>query len=343
MLIMRLWFLNLLLALLCLTKPVSAQTDTIYTRQGDMLVGSIKLLSGTSLFFSTTYTNEAISLKWTEITALKTTKQFKVMDKKGVLYIGRLSMDTAHAEQVLLKTADTTLTIKKNDIGQLSRYDPKNIKDKLTLKFDMGFITAKANNVRQLSFGTKLGYEAKKWQFGFDYFTFGSLVDTIISSRGSLGLGASYVLPKNWFLSGRLHWFSSTEQQLDMRAIQSMGIGKYVIRQNNQELRLFTGGSFNREKFTESEEQFSSAELFLSAHHLFKPVKGFDLLTDFVLSPSLSDEGRIRTYFNTEAKITVIRHFTFGLSYTLNHDSKPPVASSKTDFIFNFKLGWTLQ
>lgn len=324
-------------------QNASAQNDSIFIKQGEMLVGTIKSLSGTALYFSTPFTNDPISLKWSEITAIKTTKLFKVMDTKGNLAIGRIILDSSNSTQFFIQTADTTLSFNKGDIGLITKYDPKNLKDKLDIHLDIGFVTAKANNARQLSLGTRVGYEAKKWVFLFDYSTFASIVDTIETARGSLGLSAGYILPKNWFINARTNFFSSTEQQLNYRFTNSIGVGKYIYRRATHELRTLAGGSYNQEKFTISPEEFTSAELFGSIHHLYTATKGLNLLTDLVVSPSLTDDGRVRTYFTTEAKVTVVRHFTFSISYTLNYDSKPPVESSKSDYIFNFKLGWSFR
>jgi putative salt-induced outer membrane protein YdiY len=265
------------------------------------------------------------------------------MDTKGNLAIGRIILDSSNSTQFFIQTEDTTLSFNKGDIGQLTKYDPKNLKDKLDIHLDIGFVTAKANNARQLSLGTRVGYEAKKWVFLFDYSTFASIVDTIETARGSLGLSAGYILPKNWFINARTNFFSSSEQQLDYRFTNSIGVGKYIYRRATHELRTLAGGSYNQEKFTISPEEFTSAELFGSIHHVYTATKGLNLLTDLIVSPSLTDDGRVRTYFTTEAKVTVIRHFTFSLSYTLNYDNKPPVESSKSDYIFNFKLGWSFR
>lgn len=339
----NLQLLYAILLLLGCTQNVSAQNDTIFTRQGDMLVGTIKSLNGTALFFSTPYSNDPISLKWSEITAIKTTKLFKVMDAKGNLEIGRIILDSSNVTQFFIKTADTTLIFKKGEIGQITKYDPRNLRDKLDIHLDIGFVTAKANNARQLNLGTRVGYEAKKWVFLFDYSTFASIVDTIITSRGSLGLSAGYILPKNWFVNARTNFFSSSEQQLDYRFTNSFGIGKYIFRNTSHELRTLAGASYNREKFTISPEEFTSAELFGSIHHLYSAIKGLNLLTDLIVSPSLTEDGRVRTYFTTDAKVKVIRHFTFGISFTLNYDNKPPVESPTSDYIFNFKLGWSFR
>lgn len=337
----KFYIINLLLVLHIQTF---AQNDTVITKQGLLLIGTIKSLSGSALMLSTSYTNDAISLKWEEVNLIKTAGLFKVMDKKGHLVIGRISMDTLHRNQFYITTGDdSVLVFKKNDIGQLSKYNPRSVRDKLDIKLDIGFITAKSNNTRQASIGIKLGYEAKKWLFAFDFNSFGSVVDTIQNSRGNIGLSAAYFLPQNWFLAVHSNFFSSTEQQLDLRGTQSIGFGKYLIRQVKHELRTYAGLNYNEEKFTKSEEQFKSSELFFNIHYFLNPVKGLDLRSDLAFNPSLTDKGRVRTYFFSEAKVTVIRHFNFGVSYTLNYDNKPPVLSEKSDYILNFKLGWSFQ
>jgi putative salt-induced outer membrane protein YdiY len=308
-----------------------------------VLTGTIKTLSGSVLMLSTSFTKDPISLKWSEISGIKTEKLFKVMDRRGKLTIGQIILDSSNATQFFIKSDNNILIFNKEEIGQITKYDPKNLKDKLDIHLDIGFVTAKANNARQLSFGTRVRYEAKKWVLLFDYSTFASIVDTIITSRGNLGISAAYILPKNWFVSAKANFFSSSEQQLDLRATNSFGVGKYIFRKASHELRIISGGSHNLEKFTLSPEEFRSAELFGSIHHEYVLTKGLNLLTDLIVSPSITEQNRIRTFFSSEAKITIIKHFRFGLGYTLNYDNKPPVLSSKSDYILNFKLGWSFQ
>lgn len=317
--------------------------DTITTKQGDILIGNITSVNHGIVYLTTVYTNDPISVKWTGIAMIKSQKQFKIFDKKGRLIIGKIRIDSTTEDNTWsVITKDSTLRIMKKDISQISKYEDKKLRDKLALNVDIGYIRTKADNTSQLSLGLNFGYEAKRWNFKFDFLSFSSQVDTMINSRGNLGISATYTLPHNWFAIGRSSFFSSTEQQLDVRQTQSLGFGKYLVNQNNSQLRIYFGGTYNQEQYSTSLEKYKSAEAFGSIRYEYYPVKGIELLADFILFPSLTESGRIRSYLNTEIKFTIIRHFKLGLVYTLNYDNKPPVTSSKSDYILNFKFGWAL-
>ena len=322
---------------------IYAQKDTIITKQGDILIGSITSVSHGIIYLSTVYSNDPISVKWTGISQIKSQREFKIFDKKGKLLIGSIRIDSTTDDNTWwVISKDTITAIQKKDISQISKYEHDKLRDKLKLNVDIGYIKTKANNSSQLSLGLGLGYEGKRWNLKFDYLSFASQTDTIITGRGNLGLTLTYILPQNWFAIGRSSFFSSTEQQLDSRITHSLGFGKYLIHQNNNQLRIYMGGTFNKEKYSSSLEEFTSAEAFGSIRYEYYPVKGMEFLADFILFPSLTESGRIRSYINTELKFTLIRHFKLGLVYTLNYDNKPPVSSSKSDYILNFKFGWTL-
>lgn len=325
------------------TTTLYAQKDTIITKQGDVLIGSVTSVSNGIFYLSTVYSNDPIAVKWSGISQIKTQKEFKIFDKRGKLLIGSIHFDSTTDDNTWrVISNDTTIDIQKNDISQISKYEHDKLRDKLKLNVDIGYIRTKDNNSSQLSLGLGLGYEGKRWNLKMDYLSFASQVDTIITGRGNFGLALTYILPQNWFAIGRSSFFSSTQQQLDLRITHSLGLGKYLIHQNNNQLRVYLGGTYNKENFSSSLEEFTSVEAFGSIRYGYYPVKGMELNADFVLFPSLTESGRIRSYINTELKFMLIRHFKLSFVYTLNYDNKPPVSSSKSDYILNFKFGWEL-
>ncbi|ULQ54597.1 DUF481 domain-containing protein [Flavihumibacter fluvii] len=343
---MKFSFLNMagfLLVVIFSGSTAHAQKDTIITKQGALLIGSISSFVHGRLTLSTDYTYDAFPIKWSEVAMVKTQKQFKVFDRKGNILVGKIRMDTSIVPGIYIFTRDTAYFIPRKDIGQLSKYETNTFRDRFNWNIDVGFVKVKANNTRQLDLGTNIGYEAKRWELNLNYYSFASLVDTIMSSRGNLGLSISYFLPRNWFLVGNSSIFRSSEQQIDYRVNNAIGFGKYAIRKNNQLLRLFMGINNNQEKYTSSTEKFGSTEAFGSFRYEYYLPKGLNVVSDLVIFPSLTETNRVRSYFNIETRIKVIRHFHFGIGYTLNYDSKPPVNSSKSDYILNVKLGWSLK
>ncbi len=316
--------------------------DTIVTKKGTVLSGELVSLSRGVLLLKTDYAFDPLNLKWNEISLIKTAKRFKLFSRKGFLYIGRLQLDTLNGKAVMSVIADSTLQLNKDEIVEINRFENQKLSDKLALRADIGYTQIKANKSIQMSLGFNAAYTAKRWLLNLDYFSYGAMVDTVSNGRGSLGLGVKYIFPGNWFIVGQGNFFSSTEQNIDLRKTALLGLGNFLIRRDKNLLYINAGGTFNDEKFTTSAEKFKSSEIFGNIHSELYLVRGIDILNELILYQSLSEAGRFRVYFNSDIRLNFVRHFSFGLGGTLNTDSKPPVASNKTDYILNIKLGWKL-
>ena len=318
-----------------------AQKDTVIVRQGDKLVGEMVSLDHNVLVFKTQY-SEAISIKWNEVVNLKTAEKFKVLTDKGRIYVGIVQVDTLNkSSEIYIVEAGNTHKIKRTEVDEISRFDKK-LSDRLKISADLGVIVTKANNSDQASFDITAAYFAQRWEFDFDYSAYASTVDTIKTNRANLGLAAKYNFPENWFLLLKINSFTSTEQQVDRRVNYFLGSGKYFIRRNKTTLWGYGGATYNIEKYTTDPQTFKTAEAFGGLHFEFNPIDRLNIVSDLLGYSSLSDWGRFRAYSKTDLLFTFARHFRFGLGYVLNTDNRPPVNSSKTDYLFNAKIGWTL-
>jgi Protein of unknown function, DUF481 len=329
-------------AILFANNTCVAQTDTVIVKQGDQLTGEMVSFDRDVLHFKTSYSSETILLNWNEIIALKAYEKFRVLTNNGKIYIGSLRIDSAKNSTVLtIITPDHSYLIKRADIQEISRFDKK-LSDRLRITADLGVIVTKANNSDQASFEIAAQYLAQRWEFDFDYSGYASTVDTIKTNRANLGLTAKYNFPEKWFLILRLNSFKSTEQQLDYRVNYFVGAGKYILKNRHIVLWGYTGATYNREKFTANPKAFKTAEAFGGFHFEASPFERFSIISELLAYPSLSDWGRLRMFSKTDAMFSFARHFRFGLGYVLNTDNKPPVNTSKSDYLFNAKLGWSL-
>jgi hypothetical protein len=315
-----------------------AQKDTVVVKQGDRLTGEMLSLDNDILLFKTSYSSGGISLKWNDVIFLKAYEKFKLLNNRGRVYVGSLRIDTS---VVMVYAADSIYKVKRADIQEISRFDKK-LSDRLKISADLGVIVTKANNSDQASFDINAKYFAKRWEFDFDYAGYASTVDTIETNRANLGITTKYNFPENWFLILRLNSFKSTEQQVDYRVNYFLGSGKYILRRHEVILWGYAGATYNREKFTIIPRTFKTAEGFVGLHFEVTPFERFSIVSELLAYPSFSDWGRVRVFSKTDAMVSFGPHFRFGLGYILNTDNRPPVNSSKTDYLFNAKLGWSL-
>ena len=89
-------------------------------------------------------------------------------------------------------------------------------------------------------------------------------------------------------------------------------------------------------------QTFKTAESFIGLHFEAKPFERLSIISDLLTYPSITELGRLRLYSKTDAFLTFAGHFRFGLGYIINTDNRPPVTASKSDYLFNAKLGWSL-
>lgn len=101
---------------------------------------------------------------------------------------------------------------------------------RLSLSFDVGTNLTKANDFRQFTFNTAMGYVADRWKGNL---SINNLRSTQAESdpikRTEFGFQYNYFLPKDWYLMYYLNMLSNTGQLLDLRTSNMMGVRKYVV------------------------------------------------------------------------------------------------------------------
>ncbi|WP_428329726.1 DUF481 domain-containing protein [Mucilaginibacter sp.] len=121
-----------------------------------------------------------------------------------------------------------------------------------------------------------------------------------------------------------------------------LGAGNYFFRQTNGYLSFSLGGTYNDELFSGSTQSFKSGEAFGDLHFEYSLLKDINIVSEVLAFPSLTESGRFRSAVKTDLTVNFSAHFRTGLGFMLNTDSKPPITSSKSDYIINLKLGWKL-
>lgn len=106
------------------------------------------------------------------------------------------------------------------------------------------------------------------------------------------------------------------------------------------------GAAFSREKYEDSEDYSSNAELVasigLETFRFDSPE--LDLGASFVVLPNLSTKGRYRLQANGKAKIELLHNLYWSLNVYESFDSDPPSEiSRRNDFGITTSLGWSFK
>ena len=66
-----------------------------------------------------------------------------------------------------------------------------------------------------------------------------------------------------------------------------------------------------------------------------------NLLTRYIVFPSLTDSGRVRMDFTTDLKWDLPKDLYFSMGFSTNYDSRPPADTPKNDYIYSSSVGWS--
>lgn len=331
--------------ILVFTQISFAETDTLVTSNGDVLVGEIKSMQHGVLFMKTDYSDSDFEIEWEEVKELYTDRNFVVFLSTDKKYYGKIRSNRSDKTKVIIIENDNANEI-ITQIGDIVYMDAveNDFISQLSIELDLGFTLIKANNLRQLSTRTNLGYLTTAWKADATLDVIWNTQDNAEQTkRAEADIGFQYFIVPVWFLFASGNFLQNDEQKLKLRSITSAGIGKYFIHTNHLYFGGKLGTAWTNESFTDSagtnENSFEGvAGLELN---LFN-VEDINLISTLIVYPSFTYTGRVRTDFKVDIKYDLPFDFYIRLGYTQNYDSKPVEGASKNDYVFQTTVGWEL-
>ena len=246
--------------ILCLFGSIVslAQTDSLVLKNGNVIVGEIKSLDKGVLTIETPYSKSDFTIEWSGIKEIYSKSKFLVSLTDGKRLNGTLQtapdgkkiiVETIEGQKIETQLADVVyLKGVKSDFWS-----------RASASIDLGFSLTKANNVRQFSVRSNLGYLADRWQLNLAYDDLRSSQDSVEDTkRTETGVSFRYFLANDWFLAASLNFLSNTEQAIDLRTTGKIGAGKYFVHTNRAYFGLPGGLAFNNESFTNGTDSRSS-------------------------------------------------------------------------------------
>lgn len=328
------------LSLLILSTTISfAQTDSLILTNGNIIVGEFKDMDKGVLTIETDYSDSDFKIEWGGIKEMYSNTKFLITLSNGTRYNGPLKTSTAGA--VIIDDIDTgSEEVNLNEIVFLKSVD-EGFLSRLYANVDLGFSFTKANNLRQISMRSKIGYLAERWQADASYNNLYSTQDeTDPIRRIDGGLSYKYYLPMDWYLPVDLTFLSNTEQLIDLRLNAKVGIGKYIIHTNNAYWGFAVGASYVNENFSSDAEEKNSLEGYFGSELNLYDIGDLSLLTKAVAYPSITESGRWRGDFVFDTKYDLPLDFYIKLGFTLNYDNQPVEGAPDSDYVFTTGLGW---
>ncbi|WP_167619728.1 DUF481 domain-containing protein [Maribellus sediminis] len=331
---------TILLLVLTGSVAMAQAPDSIIFKNGNYIVGEVKTMDRNVLSIETDYSDDDFTIEWDGIKEIYTKTFFLITLSNGSRYNGNIN--SSGPGKLTISTDDgQTIEVNPEEIVIMDDID-QGFWSQVYASVDFGWDITKANNFRQYSMRSNLGYIAKRWQLDADYSLLKTQqddVDDIHRTDGSLTY--KYFLPHDWYPLVAVSLLSNSEQQLDLRTTAKLGMGKYVLHTNQLYWGFSAGANYNDEKYSgDLTADRSSWEGFLGTELNLFNIGDLSLLTQLTAYPSFTESGRWRSDFKFDMKYDLPLDFYVKLGYTLNYDNKPAEGSSKSDYVFHTGFGW---
>jgi len=328
-----------ILSVLFLSNSLSAQIDTIITKEGNILSGEIKDLERGVLKIETEYSDKDFEIEWKGLEQIKTQSDFLITIADGRRLNGKLESNSAG--NVLIKSDNKVIGITKMDEIVFLQSIDKNFGSRFSASIDFSFSVTKAQELRQFNLRGTLKYQAERWSTSVSYNRLrSSQTETEALDRSDGNITYQYFLQNDYYYLTQVDLLSNDEQKLDLRTTGKLGVGKYLVHTNQINFGFAAGLNFNNEQFSDENPDRNSLEGFVGTELNMFDLGDLNLLTRVVAYPSLTESGRFRSDLVFDAKYDLPLDFYVKLGLTLNYDNQPVSGASETDYIFQSGIGW---
>ncbi len=351
----------LLFLILFAISSIFAQTDSLVFSKSEQVVGEIKNLKLGVLQIETHYSENDFEIEWIDVKEIYSKRTYIITLSSGERLIGTINTDPQNKSDVEIITKEyEELKLDKFDLKRviidskkltISKIDVVNIKpldsgfwDQLNASIDLGYTFTKANNVKQFTLRSQLGYLTENWNADLSLDAVNNSQDSVeATQRIDVNFGYSYFTGKNWFLNASASFLQNDEQKLKLRSNPKVGVGNYIVQSNYAYFSLAGGAAWNNETYTDPDiENRSTAEAYIGAEVNLFDFGDLSLLTNIYGYKSLDQGDRFRTDFKIDLKYDLAYDFYVKLGYTLNYDSLPVEGASESDYVLQTTFGWEL-
>lgn len=337
-----------LLCCVLFPEPLRARPakDIIHFKNGDKWTCEIKKLDRGYLYVGLDYVDGTVSVDWNSVASIESQQMFVVTDSKGVVHTGALSSSAEAAGKpasLVVAAGPSATEIPRSRVASIQETEPSFWHD-FHGGISTGFNFAKSNNQTQYNLNANVDYVKKYWLASSQLqSSFSGSVTSPSDLHNDVSTYATRTLSaKNYVVLAMSDFLRSDEQQLALRAALGGGAGKILKNTDASRIMLIGGLVWTHERYqTAGTPSFDSAEGLAGALLEYFRFKTTNLSVSVFAYPGLSDVGRIRMDTKAALKYQLVKNLYINFSLYSNYDSKPPRATSKTDYGSSASLGWS--
>ena len=326
-----------------------AKTDVLVMKNGDRLTCEVKGLEGGVLYVKLDYVDGTLSVQWSKVVRIESSRLFLVKTQSGSVYTGSLSTAEAPGDQpVKVEVAESPEKKVLIDGSQITGMAQTS--DKFWQRFNgeisMGLIYSKGNQSTQYNLSSDANYPRDRWAADVSFNSNLSASNGVkASTRNQLDLGAFRLLRwNNYFYAGGVSFLQANEQGIGLQTNFGGGIGRYLKNTIRAKITMLGGFAWQHTRYNEpittSLTQNVTAAMITTEVKVFK-FKKTNLDLKAVLFPAISEPGRVFFKTNDTYYIKIFKNLSWNLSFYGNWDNRPPGHLSGSDYGSSSGLSWT--
>jgi hypothetical protein len=318
--------------LLLLLLPFSAATqvkDTLFFKNGDLLVGEIKSLSLGKIKFDDD-NMDVLNIKITQIKTIQAlTHVYRLETISEEIYY--TTLEAAASGYVRIKVNGLPQDVRIEDISTLS-----SLKGKTGALWQgtvsAGYNYAKSTGIGQFNSTFTVDYLTKKWDLQANGSVIVNQTDSSFQiDNATSGLFNSYLFTPVWEASVFVLYQRNLQQGLSRRYQEGLGGGAKFISTNHMRAKLITGAVINQEKSVEGVSSPTQVDIpvimTINFFRFNRPDLTINLTEDVFIG--ITKKGRIRQDGQLKLNWKLFNDFYLNIQFYHNYDNQPPGQDSE--------------
>jgi len=327
------------------SPALAKRNDLVIMKNGDRLTGEVKKLEHGVLYVDLDYVSGSVGLDWLKVEQVQSTGGFQVVLKNGDRVAGTIEKVTpaeAPDKDFAIHSTPGDVRTAAPDVVTIES-QKRSFWRQLTGAIDFGANFTSGNSQTSLSADASANYLSTKFFAGgsFDSSFSGQSGGSQSNLLELQGLEGRF-LNRNSFLTGLQDFLHSSQQDLALRTTLGGGYGRYVLRTNHDMLSWVAGAVYTHEDFQSTDQPAAeNIEALLGLQYQMFRFDRYNLQSQLLVYPGLSDFGRIRMTTKTTFSMKLVNNFHIDFSILDNFDSSPPFNAKRNELGLSNSLGWT--
>ena len=330
-----------LMAVCAVTTLAKRTDDVVVMKNGDRMTGEIKNLQRGELLFKASYMAEAVRLDWAQVAQLESKDNYQIYMADGHRFAEQFKLEGTSEGDFKIGSAGV-VKVNQMDVLRILPIESKFWRQ-LEGSVDLGLSFTSGNDQYQTSLFTQVTYRRgdNSITTQFDS-SFSGQTRGTKSARNQFDLDYRRRVSPRWYVGGLFDALRSDQQSLDWRLTAGGVLGRTLLRTERTRLSAFGGLAGNREKYKVVPERHwtTNADAIGGLEFTTFRFNAMDISSHFIVFPSLTTPGRLRTQVKSDLRIKLAKDFWWGFHVYENFDSKPPIKANKNDLGVSASIGW---